>query len=163
MIHLILLGISFFVFIWFGISIFKRYKSEEAFPQSGYSKGSTSTGESKGRCSFETANYKDVFPQTQKVVTQDDLSIIKPYADRQKKPLPFDVPYYEADHNCVSPTGYLVKDILRFNGDFPDYATLSGVPAPEAWEDFGIERVLPRPYRPLRWAYHQTMCMLLLC
>ena len=43
-------------------------------------------------------------------------------------------------------------------GDFPDYAELSGVPLPEAYEEFTIKNALPRPYRPLRWAYHQTMC-----
>lgn len=56
-------------------------------------------------------------------------------------------------------TGFTVDEILRL-GDFPDYATLSGVPLPEAYKEFAIETAKPRPYRPLRWAYHQTMCRL---
>lgn len=43
-------------------------------------------------------------------------------------------------------------------GRFPDYAALSGVPLPQAYKDFDISIALPRPYRPFRWAYHQTMC-----
>ena len=43
-------------------------------------------------------------------------------------------------------------------GHFPDYSALSGVPLPVPYEKFDIERALPRPYRPFRWAYHQTMC-----
>jgi hypothetical protein len=42
-------------------------------------------------------------------------------------------------------------------GPFPDYASLSGVPLPSAYPEFDITRALPRPYRPIRWAYHQTM------
>jgi hypothetical protein len=43
-------------------------------------------------------------------------------------------------------------------GPFPDYASLSGVPLPKPYPEFDIARALPRPYRPFRWAYHQTMC-----
>ncbi|RPB24237.1 hypothetical protein L211DRAFT_752249, partial [Terfezia boudieri ATCC MYA-4762] len=44
-------------------------------------------------------------------------------------------------------------------GLYPDYAALSGVPWPEACVDFDPQRALPRPYRPFRWPYHQTMTM----
>ena len=54
-------------------------------------------------------------------------------------------------------TGFTVEEIERL-GDFPDYATLSGVPLPQPYHEFDIKTALPRPYRPLRWAYHQTMC-----
>jgi hypothetical protein len=60
-----------------------------------------------------------------------------------------------SDH--VTATGFTVAEIKRL-GDFPDYAALSGIPLPKAYEDFKIETALPRPYRPFRWAYHQTMC-----
>jgi len=43
-------------------------------------------------------------------------------------------------------------------GDFPDYASLSGVPLPSEYKGFDITKALPRPYRPFRWVYHQTMC-----
>lgn len=55
-------------------------------------------------------------------------------------------------------TGFTVEEIRRL-GDFPDYATLSGVPLPLPYKEFDIKTAKPRPYRPLRWAYHQTMCM----
>lgn len=62
-----------------------------------------------------------------------------------------------ADH--VTATGFTIDEIKRL-GDFPDYAALSGVPAPEPYKDFDISKAVPRPYRPFRWAYHQTMCKL---
>lgn len=57
-------------------------------------------------------------------------------------------------------TGFTVEEIKRL-GDFPDYATLSGVPLPDEYKEFDITGAKPRPYRPFRWAYHQTMCMLI--
>lgn len=58
-------------------------------------------------------------------------------------------------------TGFTVEEIKRL-GDFPDYATLSGVPLPQPYPEFDIKTAKPRPYRPLRWAYHQTMCKIVL-
>ena len=45
----------------------------------------------------------------------------------------------------------------------PDYAKLTGVPVPRPLYHFDIDRAKPRPYRPFRWEYHQTMCMSLIC
>lgn len=56
---------------------------------------------------------------------------------------------------CVY-SGFLVAEILSL-GDFPDYAKLSGVPLPSPIPNFNINKAVPRPYRPLRWVYHQTM------
>lgn len=42
-------------------------------------------------------------------------------------------------------------------GDFPDYASLSGVRQPVPYTGFDIAQALPRPYRPFRWEYKQTM------
>ncbi|KAK6533687.1 hypothetical protein TWF694_002619 [Orbilia ellipsospora] len=44
-------------------------------------------------------------------------------------------------------------------GRFPDYSTLSGVPPPKPYPNFNIATAKPRPYRPFRWAYHQTMSL----
>jgi hypothetical protein len=44
------------------------------------------------------------------------------------------------------------------NQDFTDYFALTGVPPPKPLPDFDIDKALPRPYRPFRWKYHQTMC-----
>jgi len=57
----------------------------------------------------------------------------------------------------TTPTGFTSEDI-RMIGEFPNYAELSGVPLPKPSLEFKIETALPRPYRPFRWVYHQTMC-----
>jgi hypothetical protein len=61
-----------------------------------------------------------------------------------------DVPKY-------TPTGFSTAEIKAM-GDFPAYDILSGVPLPEPYKNFDPAKALPRPYRPFRWAYHQTMC-----
>ncbi|KAH7914672.1 hypothetical protein BJ138DRAFT_999554 [Hygrophoropsis aurantiaca] len=43
--------------------------------------------------------------------------------------------------------------------DLPDYAQLSGFPAPRPIPNFDITNAKPRPYRPFRWEYHQTMSL----
>jgi len=58
----------------------------------------------------------------------------------------------------TTPTGFTMEEIAAL-GNFPDYATLSGVPLPEPHPSFDITKALPRPYRPLRWSYHQTMSL----
>ena len=59
------------------------------------------------------------------------------------------------DHTTA--TGFTVDEIRRL-GDFPDYASLSGIPLPNEHKEFDINTALPRPYRPYRWPYYQTMC-----
>jgi hypothetical protein len=66
--------------------------------------------------------------------------------------------YMDVDGSKHTPTGFSVDEIKAL-GDFPNYAALSGVPLPEAYSNFDIDKALPRPYRPFRWTYHQTMCM----
>jgi hypothetical protein len=65
--------------------------------------------------------------------------------------------YLEAKTPMFTPCGFSTDDIKAL-GDFPDYATLSGVPLPRPYPEFDIKKAIPRPYRPFRWAYHQTMC-----
>ncbi|KAI0540313.1 alpha-1,2-mannosyltransferase [Xylaria digitata] len=55
-------------------------------------------------------------------------------------------------------SGFSIREIKAL-GDFPDYSTLSGVPMPNPYLDFDINRAKPRPYRPFRWPYHQTMSL----
>ena len=89
----------------------------------------------------------------------DDLVKGPHGTDSEKNPvyIPHDVPYGEWSDDMALPTGITVKE-ARMLGDFPDYAALSGVPLPEEHKNFNIDKALPRPYRPFRWAYHQTMC-----
>ncbi|KAL4808752.1 hypothetical protein BDV18DRAFT_89763 [Aspergillus unguis] len=72
--------------------------------------------------------------------------------------LPMASDFRTPQESLHTPTGFSVSEIKAL-GDFPDYATLSGVPLPQSYEGFDIERALPRPYRPFRWAYHQTMSL----
>lgn len=65
--------------------------------------------------------------------------------------------YRTADPSTYIFSGFTIGQV-RALGCFPDYATLSGVPLPSPLKDFRIESAAPRPYRPFRWPYHQTMC-----
>ncbi|KAL2357959.1 hypothetical protein BJ546DRAFT_1057604 [Cryomyces antarcticus] len=58
-----------------------------------------------------------------------------------------------------TPTAFSLEEVVAL-GDFPDYAGLSGVPLPAACPEFDINKALPRPYRPFRWSYHQTMSLM---
>ncbi|KAF9452869.1 hypothetical protein P691DRAFT_771973 [Macrolepiota fuliginosa MF-IS2] len=40
-----------------------------------------------------------------------------------------------------------------------NYFELTGVPPPQPLPGFNIDDALPRPYRPFRWKYHQTMSL----
>jgi len=66
--------------------------------------------------------------------------------------------FYGLDNDTpkYTPTGFSTAEI-RAMGDFPAYDILSGVPLPQPYEGFELDKALPRPYRPLRWTYHQTM------
>lgn len=77
--------------------------------------------------------------------------------DYTKQVLETQVPDVDALPDHVTATGFTLDEIKRL-GDFPDYAALSGVPLPSAYENFDVQTAIPRPYRPFRWAYHQTMC-----
>ena len=77
--------------------------------------------------------------------------------DVQRRLIPMGVDYRSCEDGRYTPTGFSVAEIKAL-GDFPDYAQLSGVPLPQAYDGFDIEKALPRPYRPFRWSYHQTMC-----
>jgi len=115
--------------------------------------------------------YPDVFPPSRRHVLAElpdgavrgACKIAKELAEQVpdfSKRLPSDV---KADapemRDHVTATGFTGQEI-KCLGDFPDYATLSGVPLPQPYQDFDITKAQPRPYRPLRWAYHQTMCRL---
>jgi hypothetical protein len=72
--------------------------------------------------------------------------------------LPINSSYLDVNNDLYTPCGFSIAEVKAL-GNFPDYAALSGVSLPEPYHDFNIEKALPRPYRPFRWAYHQTMCM----
>lgn len=69
---------------------------------------------------------------------------------------------WEEDYRTAPPSKYTCSGIsvqeITGLGDFPDYAALTGVPLPSPYTAFDIDKGRPRPYRPLRWVYHQNMC-----
>lgn len=66
--------------------------------------------------------------------------------------------YTSCESTQYTPTGISIDEAKQLES-FPDYASLSGVPLPGPCPGFDIDRALPRPYRPIRWNYHQTMGM----
>ncbi|KAI8942145.1 hypothetical protein NX059_000234 [Plenodomus lindquistii] len=87
-------------------------------------------------------------------VTTTQLATSKP--GLQEKTVPLEVSYLDADGSSFTPCGFSIDEIKAL-GNFPDYAALSGVRLPRPYPEFDINKALPRPYRPIRWAYHQTM------
>lgn len=74
----------------------------------------------------------------------------------------FEQDYRDASRSTYTPMGISIGEVKAL-GDFPDYSKLSGVPMPNAYAEFNLESAIPRPYRPFRWAYHQTMCRFCSC
>jgi hypothetical protein len=117
----------------------------------------------------EGAVYADTFPPSRRFALgqiQSSLSektglaaeeLAKSPATSRNSCTPHDRPWDECKQPCYTATEFSVDEIKAL-GDFPDYATLSGVPLPAPYTNFDINTALPRPYRPFRWAYHQTMC-----
>ena len=76
---------------------------------------------------------------------------------RSQNQILFDQDYRDCDDTKYTAGGFSIREINAL-GPFPDYAELSDVPPPVPYTEFKVETALPRPYRPFRWAYHQTMC-----
>lgn len=111
-----------------------------------------------------TTDYKDVLPPPRRDAMLSLKSKIPKTASTQiseehmlKNILPMTQDYQTAEDGLYTSMGFSVKEIKEM-GDLPDYSALSGVPLPNAYEQFQIDKALPRPYRPFRWNYHQTMC-----
>jgi hypothetical protein len=116
------------------------------------------------------ADYKNIFPPSvrenlpaaarglsksrQTLLKGDKLDEIH----FRKNVISFESNFRECGPSTYTPMGLSLEEVEAL-GDFPNYSALSGVPMPESYKEFNIETALPRPYRPFRWAYHQTMCM----
>jgi hypothetical protein len=115
------------------------------------------------------ADYTDVFPPSRRFTLAEIHSNVssilgKPWdaliqspPESKKECLPITTSYLDAKTPMFTPCGFSTEEIKAL-GDFPDYATLSGVPLPRPYHEFDIKKAIPRPYRPFRWNYHQTMC-----
>lgn len=108
------------------------------------------------------ADYSNTFPPSQRHVLREIASSSAPTSldlSVSSKPiLRMDEDYRRADPSSYVFSGFSVGEIKAL-GDFPDYAKLSGVPLPPPLKSFDVDSTMPRPYRPFRWPYHQTMCM----
>lgn len=125
---------------------------------------SLSPGSKKGSSS-DQPDYSDTYPPSRRFT----LAEIKDAATRFKKPLGelakspekrtpvgLDENIFTTQRTVYTPAEFSNHEIKAL-GDFPDYATLSGVPLPKAYPEFDISTAKPKPYRPFRWVYHQTM------
>lgn len=120
-----------------------------------------------------TIDYRDIFPPSCREALLKTAEKLPParrqairagqidQAEFRKDVMSMSANYRECGPSSFTPTGISVEEINALQ-DFPDYAELSGVPLPKSYEEFKIEAALPRPYRPFRWVYHQTMCTSLL-
>jgi hypothetical protein len=123
-----------------------------------------------------TPAFKDVFPPSRRGSLANITTIVPPLKRRVSGQTPksttsstplrrhapivgLSTPLEACSTPIFTPTEFSIEEIKAL-GDFPDYAELSGVPLPKPYLEFDIKQALPRPYRPFRWAYHQTMCML---
>lgn len=118
----------------------------------------------------EGAEYASVFPPSQRDVlhdlkesmSQEQRNALGDLAfdtiDFEQSVLGWEEEYGTADDSKYVASGFSVGEIKAL-GDFPDYATLSGVPLPQPCQNFDINKAIPRPYRPFRWNYHQTMSL----
>ncbi len=111
-----------------------------------------------------TQDYSATFPPSRRFnVVDSGLSSTSTEAvttsilDWTKRILPIETSFLEAPNGTFTPCEFSIAEIQAL-GDFPNYSALSGVPLPEPYHTFDIRKALPRPYRPIRWAYHQTMC-----
>lgn len=120
---------------------------------------STFSFPAEGRKRALNTDYSRVLPPSQRYLLARVLATAVPAADNA---VPGDRLCLEEDWRTADASrhifsGFSVREV-RALGDFPDYATLSGVPLPSPLMDFDISSEVPRPYRPIRWPYHQTMC-----
>ncbi|KJK74589.1 hypothetical protein H634G_10118 [Metarhizium anisopliae BRIP 53293] len=113
----------------------------------------------------KSTNYSNVFPPSQRKlvacigadVGAGDASSSNP-SQHPELVLGLEEDYRLASPSRIVFSGFSVGEI-RSLGSFPDYAALSEVPLPRAANDFDIATARPRPYRPLRWPYNQTMAI----
>ncbi|OHF01688.1 hypothetical protein CORC01_02879 [Colletotrichum orchidophilum] len=134
--------------------VFSRFSRAPSFSQ---------PAEKPSVTTAEKHSYVNAFPPSQRATIAE---LGPQFADVKEVDLavtPKPLLRVDADYRSASPSlfnfsGFSIDDIRRL-GDFPDYATISDVPLPSPLENFDIDKAVPRPYRPFRWAYHQTMSL----
>ncbi|SLM34138.1 alpha--mannosyltransferase [Lasallia pustulata] len=114
--------------------------------------------------------YNDIFPPSSREALAKAAATLPPaqrgklkglevsQVEFKKNIIPWAANYQECGPSTYTPMEISIEEVKAL-ADFPDYAELSGVPLPEEYEEFDMEKAKPRPYRPFRWAYHQTMSL----
>ncbi|KAK9859286.1 hypothetical protein MYU51_016479 [Penicillium brevicompactum] len=113
--------------------------------------------------SASSSNHASILPPQRRQALKDLGCAAAPWRDVsedqvRRNLLPMSADYRTSLSDKYTPMGFSAKEIEGL-AEFPDYATLSGVPLPSPYPEFDIAKALPRPYRPFRWAYHQTMSL----
>lgn len=149
---------AFRISIFTGVALRGRKHSTARTPPRSFSPDKKS-----GTSSASPSNYNSALPPQRRHALADLNCEAAPWCDVSEEEvrqnlLSISANYKTSPSDKYSPMGFSVGEIKGL-GDFPDYATLSGVPLPNPYPEFDISKALPRPYRPFRWAYHQTMCM----
>ncbi|KAL1647276.1 hypothetical protein SLS61_007446 [Didymella pomorum] len=144
--------------------ILKRFRLRRGSESGSRTPPQSLSPEKRKMQSTSTPDYSTTFPPSRssalagtKLSSPVDAVTASP-SDWTKRILPITASYLEASDETYTPCEFSIKEIKAL-GDFPDYAALSGVPLPQPYFDFNIKKALPRPYRPFRWAYHQTMSL----
>lgn len=121
---------------------------------------SSTTNQSCPPSSKPTNTLADILPPSRRPALPDHFTLERhdsvSFVLERQVDMEVDSKSYEPTH--CTPTAITIDEIDSL-GRFPDYASLSGVPLPQPYPEFNIDTALPRPYRPFRWHYHQTMCM----
>ncbi|KAF2634591.1 hypothetical protein P280DRAFT_234147 [Massarina eburnea CBS 473.64] len=122
----------------------------------------------KQREEAKSADYSAIYPPSRHFVlaaiphfllkARKIKEQLKEKSDTVQESLPLTTELEDAKRAMHTPCGFSVEEIEAL-GDFPDYAALSGVPLPQPYHEFDIAKAKPRPYRPFRWTYHQTMSL----
>lgn len=108
----------------------------------------------------ESPNYKTVLPPQRRGALDKILSEVQDVKEEEvlRHILPMDTNHETCQEQKYTPTGFSVQEVREL-GDFPNYAELSGVPMPQPYYEFDVDKALAKLYRPFRWVYHQTMCI----
>ncbi len=143
----------------------RRRASGASTPPRSFSPSKKASSTTIGTPDYSTIfppSRREVLPELAKTLAPANASVLlkdKPSADSlMENLLPMAQSYVVNDGvPKYTPTGFSTDEIKAM-GDFPAYDILTGTPLPQGYQNFDPAKALPRPYRPFRWAYHQTMC-----
>jgi hypothetical protein len=149
------------------LNLHRRRASGASTPPRSFSPGkktSISTSERPSYANVFPPSRREGLPELAKTASTENAKILNGKEPSMKALMNDALPMtssYNLPNGPIkyTPTGFSTAE-LKAMGDFPAYDVLSGVALPEPYNNFDITKALPRPYRPVRWAYHQTMCKL---